>query len=100
MIEYALYVGLALFSIGIAGIISSRHFILLVVSGEISLLGGIVTLVSFLQFASTNDGSAFSALLSIWSIAALEVIVVVLVYEFMRKKVPDFDISKLSKLKG
>lgn len=98
--QYEVYLGIALFCAGVAGIIASRHFILMVVSGEISLIGSIIVLVGFMPFASVQDGSGFSALLAMWSVAALEVVVVVVAYEYMRKKVPDFDIRKLSKLKG
>ncbi len=97
MIEYLIIFGIALLSIGLAGIASSRHLIIMLMSIEIILVGASLVAIAFFTYYS---GSAILPLLfTIWAVAASEVIMLISFYRYMAKGEFSLDITKLSELK-
>ncbi|MGC8622535.1 MAG: NADH-quinone oxidoreductase subunit K [Candidatus Micrarchaeia archaeon] len=85
----------AMFSIGLAGIISSKHAVIIVLSSEVGLVASMLFLLSF--FAYYSQGNALGLLFSIWSIMSAEAIMLIVFYRYLAKAEMSLDISKLSK---
>ncbi len=99
MILLFIFIAFILFSIGLGGVAISRHFILMIISVEMMLVAGTILAVSF--FSYLLPGSAIVVLLfAIWSVAAIEIISLIVFYRYMSKENLSLDVSKLSKLKG
>lgn len=101
MIEltYLFALSLALFAIGLAGIASDRHFIVIMLAVELILVASTVALVSFFSYAKASSADPVMMLFSIFAVAAAEIVTVVTFYVYMKHHGVDFDISKLSKMK-
>lgn len=99
MLNYLLLISTSLLAVALSGIISERHFAVIMFSVEIIFIASIVGLVSFFSYSQSPDPSAVPMLISIWSVAAAEVIALITFYIFMKSRGFDFDITKLSKLK-
>ena len=97
MFVYLLGLSLILFAIGIGGIASSRHFIIMMFSVEIALVAAALLAASVFSYLGT--GNILLLLLVIWAIAAAEVVVAISAYQYMVKAEVSLDVSKLSKLK-
>lgn len=87
-------------SLGLAGIISSRHFIIVILSVELIFIASIVALVSYFTTSNIVDGSFFIILVSIWSVASIDIIGLVTFYVYMKRKVVDFNLKELTGLRG
>ena len=98
MILFFIIISFILFSIGIAGIAISRHFIRIIISVEIILMASTILAVTF--FSYLIQGNIILLLLAIWSVAVVELIVLILFYRYMSKINLSLNVSKLSKLKG
>ncbi len=94
---YLLGLSLVLFAIGIGGITSSRHFIIMMFSVEIVLVAAALLAASV--FSYIGAGNVLLLLFMIWAIAAAEVVVAIALYRHMIKADMSLDVSKLSKLK-
>lgn len=99
MLAYLLVAAASLIAVALAGIISDRHFVVIMLAVELIFLASIIALVSFFAYMQTPGGSGVVLLISIWSIAAAEIIALITFYVFMKSRGFDFDITKLSKLK-
>jgi len=99
MLEYFVLASIALIAIAIAGIISERHFVAVMLAIELIFISSTVLLVSFFSLSGGSGADAFLMLTGIWSVAAVEVIALVTFYICMKSLSFDFDITKLSKLK-
>lgn len=66
---------------------------------ELILAGSTVALVSFYSYASSPAPSGIILLISIWAVAATEIITLIGVYVYMKATGFDLDVSKLTKLK-
>lgn len=97
---YFLVASVAFLALGIAGVIASRHFVVVILSIELVFAGSIVALVGYFDYLPITDGSFFIILLSIWTVANVEIIGLVAFYTYMRSKVIDFDLKRLTQLKG
>ena len=97
MLEYMLMLSFAIIAIGLAGVAASRHFIIIVVSVELMLLGSSLLALSIFHYYA--EGNIIVLLLAIWSIAAIEVMAAVVLYRYMEKAEMSLDVSKLSKLR-
>ena len=98
MIEYLIALSLAVFAIGIAGMASSRHFLIMVISSEVAIAASALLATAFFSYVSA--GNILMLLLSIWSVAAMEVVALVAVYRYMAKTGMIMDVTRLSKLKN
>lgn len=98
-IEYPLMLSAAMLALGIAGVIASRHFIIMMLSIEVVFVGSIIMLVGFFDMI---QGSALFLLLlaSIWAVLVAEVSGIVVFYIYMRKRGLGFNVSKFSRLRG
>ena len=97
---YSIAFGTALLAIGLAGIVASRHFIITILSVEIIFAGSIVALVGYFVGSAITNGTFFTILLSLWAVASTEIIGLVAFYVYMKGRVGDFDLKKLTNLKG
>jgi NADH-quinone oxidoreductase subunit K len=94
---YFLALSIALFAIGIAGVASSKNFLIMMLSIEISITASTLLALSFFYFVSGSNIILF--MLTIWSIASAEVMALVAFYRYMVKGEISLDITKLSRLK-
>ncbi len=92
-----LLLSFALFSLGIAGIAASRHFVVMILSVEILLVGS--SLLALSSYAYIATGQILVLLFAIWSIAALEVIALVVFYRYLAKLEVSMNVTKLMKYK-
>ena len=96
---YIFALALALLAIGLAGIATDRHLIVIMFSIELIFVAGIVALVGFFYISPKPNPDAVLMLLSIFAVAAVEIITVVTFYVYMKHRGVDFDVRKLSRLK-
>ena len=99
MLEYLVLVSVALVAVALAGIITDRHFVVIMLAIELMFIASAILLVSFFSFASPGGSDAVVMLIGIWAAAAVEVITMVTLYIYMKSQGFDFDITKLSRLK-
>ncbi len=99
MLYYFIGLAIALFSIGAAGIASSRHFIVVVLSAEVMLAGSMLAATGFFSAAPLSDGSFPVLMLALWAVASAEIVVMVAFYVKMRKYSEGFDLRKMNKLR-
>ncbi len=97
---YFLIASVSFLALGISGVISTRHFVVVILSIELIFAGSIIALVGYFGYLPVVDGSFFTMLLSIWTVAMVEIIGLIAFYTYMRNKVVDFDLKKLTQLKG
>ncbi|MFI5412325.1 MAG: NADH-quinone oxidoreductase subunit NuoK [Candidatus Micrarchaeales archaeon] len=94
---YFIVVSFALFAVGVAGVVASRHFIVMILSIEIALASAAL-LATIFYYTNTN-GNIMLLLFAIWSIAATEAIALVSFYRYLVKYEASLDVTKLSKLR-
>ncbi len=90
---------LALLSVGLAGIATDRHLIVIMLSIELIFVASLIALVGFFSSSPVPNPDAVIMLLSIFAVAAAEIITVVTFYVYMKHREADFDVRKLSKMK-
>jgi NADH-ubiquinone/plastoquinone oxidoreductase chain 4L. len=93
-----LYLSIALIGIGLAGVIASRNIILTIFSIEIIFLASIV----FLAYGITYNQSAYGSeiILAIWAVAALDAMVLVVIYLILGSIGSKFNIKEFLEFKG
>lgn len=96
IIYYFLVLSVALFSLGLAGALGSRHVILVIISAEIVLVAS--TLLGIGMFSSYG-GDIVPLLFSIWGVAASEIIALVVFYIYMSRYEDSMDVTRLSRLR-
>ncbi len=99
MISFILVAAVALLGIALAGIITDRHFIVIMLAVELMFISSTILLMYFFYHASNPDPSVFPMMVSIWAVAAVEVIALITFYVYMKFRGFDFDVTRLSKLK-
>ena len=97
MLPYLQLLSAALFAIGIAGLASERHFLLMVLSIEVALIAASTFVMSF--YAQGYSGAGMIFIFVIWAIAAVEAIVLIAFYKQLDKGGIGLDVSKLSRLR-
>ncbi len=86
---------LALFSLGLAGIVASRHAVIVVLSSELGLVASMIFSLS--AFSYYSQGNALGLLFSLWAIMSAEAIMLIVFYRYLARAEMSLDISKLSK---
>ncbi|MCL4411654.1 hypothetical protein M1329_01855 [Candidatus Marsarchaeota archaeon] len=89
--------GFALFAIGMAGMATSRHLVVMMMSIEVALVAS--TLVATAFFYLSANGAIVPLLFTVWSVAAVEAILIIVFYKYMARNEMSLDVSKLSELK-
>lgn len=97
MLDYLLLLGFGLFSIGVAGVVASRHFVIMILSIEVILVSSSLVAISFFSYLS--QGSILPLLFAIWAIAAVDVIALVVLYRYLAKFKVSLDVTKLNRLR-
>lgn len=95
---YFMGLGFAIFAAGICGMAASRHFLIMMVSSEVAIMAS--TLLSTVFFYFSTGGSILPLLLSLWSVASIEAIAVVVVYRYLAKMEVSLDVTRMSNLKN
>jgi NADH:ubiquinone oxidoreductase subunit K len=98
MPTYFLGLGFAIFAAGICGMVASRHFLVMMLSSEAAIIAS--TLLSTMFFYFSTNGNIIPLLLSLWSVASIEVMALVVVYRYLVKMEIGFDVTKMSNLKN
>ncbi|MEM0094473.1 MAG: NADH-quinone oxidoreductase subunit K [Candidatus Micrarchaeaceae archaeon] len=98
LLVYPIALAVALFSIGVAGAVSSKHFIEIILGIELIFVASTIAMVAFFAATPNTSGGAI-LLIIIWSLAAAEIITFVGIYMHMKSKLQDFDVRKLSSMK-
>ena len=97
MLEYFLMLGFALFSIGVAGVLATRHFVVMVLSIEVILVSSSLIAMSLYSYLSYTD--ILPLLFVIWAIAAADVIALVVFYRYLAKFKVSLDVTKLNRIR-
>jgi NADH:ubiquinone oxidoreductase subunit K len=96
---YILSICVALVSIGIAGVAIEKNFITLMLAIELIFLASTIAFVGFFSYSLAPNASGFVGLITVWAVAAVEIISLIAIYIYMKANGFDFDIALLSKLK-
>lgn len=99
MLDYIFLGAVALIAVALAGLISERHFVSMVLAIELIFIASTVLLVFFIAYGSSPGPSAVPMLIAIWAVATVEIIALVTLYVYMKAHGSRFDISRLTKLK-
>ena len=94
---YFIALSISIFAIGMAGVVASRNFLIMLLSIEVAITASTLLAMSFFYYVSLSDIIAF--LITVWSIASVEVIALVAFNRYMIKEEISLDVAKLSKLK-
>ena len=90
-------ISFAVFALGIAGLVSSRNIVIMLLSTEIMLLSS--TLLALVFFSFDVNGQILPLLFTIWAIASAEAITVIVFYRYLISSKSSLDIKILSKLR-
>ena len=99
VLAYVFALAVALIGIAMAGLATDRHFIVIMLGIELILVASTLALVAFFDASSPVNPGAMVLLISIWSVAAVEIITLITFYVYMKFRRIDFDVSKLTKMK-
>lgn len=94
---YFVMLSFALFSAGIAGMSTSRHLAIMIMSVEVVLVASTLAATAFFYFAAA--GAILPLLFAIWSVAAAEAMLLIVFYRYMTRNEMSLDVTKLSELK-
>lgn len=95
---YFVALGVALFSIGIAGVLSSRHFLIMMLSIELVFAASSLLALTFFYYVTS--GNIIVLLFAIFAVASTEVMAIIALYRYMVKGEISLDVANLSKLKN
>jgi hypothetical protein len=96
MIEFFVVLGLALFALGLSGAFASRHLVLVILSTEMMIMAGSLVGIGMFDYFG---GSIIPFLFSIWAIAAVGILLLVLFYRYMAVYDTSLEVGVVSKLK-
>ena len=101
MIEltYMYALSIALFAIGLAGIATERHLVVIMLSVELIFVASTIALIGYFSYGSSSNSNAVLMLFSIFAVAAVEIITVITFYVYMKHHGIEFDVTKLSSMK-
>jgi NADH-quinone oxidoreductase subunit K len=99
ILSYFIFLSFVVFAIGLAGILASRHFLIMMLSVEIAISASTILAVSLFYFAESGS-SILLLLLAIWSVASAEVMAIIVFYRYMARNEVSLDVTKLRKLKN
>ncbi|HUY70577.1 MAG TPA: NADH-quinone oxidoreductase subunit K [Candidatus Baltobacteraceae bacterium] len=95
---YFMALSFSLFAIGLAGVAASRHFLIMMLSVEVAIIASTLLATAFFYF--TANGNIITLLLSMWTVASMEVLALIVFYRYLAAQEVSLDVSKLSKLKN
>jgi NADH:ubiquinone oxidoreductase subunit K len=98
-VPYVIAIAFSLAGIALAGISTDRHFVVIMLAVELILLASTILLVTFFTYQKSPDPSGIVMLISIWTVAAVEVITVIAFYVYVKARGLDFDVTRLSRMK-
>ncbi len=95
---YFMGLSFVIFAVGVCGMAASRHFLVMMMSSEMAIMASTLLSTAFFYFSAS--GNIILLLLSLWSVAAMEVITLVVVYRYLTKLEAGLDVTKMSNLKN
>lgn len=98
-LSYVLAVCAGLLAVAFAGVATERHFIVVMLAIELIFLASTIAIVAFFSYAQNPGPDGVVALVSIWAVAAVEIITLITFYVYMKSRGFGFDISTLSRLR-
>jgi NADH:ubiquinone oxidoreductase subunit K len=97
-IAWYLVLSAFIFCIGVAGVLTRRSPLVVLISLELMLNGGNLALVAFARMTGTGDGQVFALIVMI--VAACEVVIGLgLIVAMFRSRLP-MDVDEMSELHG
>ena len=97
MLQYLAIMSAAIFAIGVAGMVSSKHFLVMILSIELSLIAATTLVVSF--YSNGYSGFAIMFLFAVWAIAAVEAMALIVFYQELARRGKGMDITKMSQIR-
>lgn len=98
--QYLLLAPMILVAIAVAGLVNEKHFVVLLLGVELIFLSSTLIIGYAFSALQAPDPSGVMALIAVWSAAAAEVIALIAFYIYMKSSGVDFDVTKLSRLRG
>jgi NADH:ubiquinone oxidoreductase subunit K len=95
---YFLVFGFSLFAIGVAGVVASRHFIIMMLGVEVAMTAAIVVAAAGYAYSGAG-GNILGLLFTLWAVASAEIMGMVAVYRYMVAHGVSMDVRELSKLR-
>ncbi len=99
MINYLLLTAVALLAVALAGIVTDRHFVVIMLAVELMFISSSILLIYFFSYSPSPSPEAVPMIVAIWAVAAVEVIALITFYVYMKSRGFDFDVTRLSKLR-
>lgn len=94
---YLVALGFAAFSIGIAGVAATRHFIVVMVAIEVAIGAAIIVAAASFRYAAPGD--IIQLVFTVWAIASTEIIAAISIYRYMSIRDISMDVTKMSRLR-
>ncbi len=88
-----------LLAIALAGIASHRNLIIILLGVELAFVASTILLVYGIAGLNSDPSQGFIAILSVWTVASVEIISLIAVYVYMKSRGMPLDVSKLSRMK-
>lgn len=98
-IIFLLVLSFVILGIALSGIATDRHFFIIMLAIELILVSSTIVLVTFFSYSQNPDPNAVLMLISIWAVAAVEIITLITFYVYMKHLHVEFDVTKLSRMK-
>ncbi len=99
LLAYVFALSIALLAIGLAGIASDRHFIVIMLAVELIFVASTISLVAFFSYIPVVNPDAVLMLFSIFAVASVEIITVIALYVFMKQHGIGFDMAYLARMR-
>ena len=98
-IFYILILCFSMVGIGIAAVGFEKNFITIMFAIELIFMASTIAFVGFFEYSSSQNATGFVGLISVWTVAAVEIVALIAFYIYMKARGFDFDISLLDKMK-
>jgi len=99
MLNYALLASIAAVGIAFAGAVSSRHFIVAMLSAELMLFSSAVLLATLFAYSPAPGSDVFPMMIGIWSVAMAEAVAIMAFYVYVKSHGLGLDLSRISQQK-
>ena len=97
MLNYVLLASVAAVGLALAGMIFSRHLVVLMLAVELILISSAVLLISYFSWLPSAGADAFPMLVGVWSVAVSEAVALTAFYVYMKSHGLGSDLSRLSR---
>lgn len=99
-ISYVIGICAVLIGVALAAIATQRNLIVILLAVELIFMSSTIALAGFISGSTQGVGAGVVALVSIWAVAAIEVITLVAFYVYIKSNGYSLDVGLLSRFKG